>query len=226
MIVLVLLLNQCCVCYTISLQMSGRKRRQLGCLSKAKYDIIAAKLNGTFNVPVKKRTLEHAKCLALIRKRNDFHLDERGVLFCNGKQVIVVEDLPNVVENTFKENQGCGPRVLYNKLKESYTGFTEQAVIEILQHSKYYHKQYPRFTNKAKPKTITEHEPGKRWQIDIISMKAQSVNFNGSTYSYVLQIVNVYSRYIMPKPLQTKSAREVAKVLEEVLKDNLAPDII
>lgn len=125
-----------------------------------------------------------------------------------------MEDLPNLVENTFKENQGCGPRILYNKLKESYTGFTELAIIEILQHSKYYHKQYPRFTNKAKPKTITEHEPGKRWQIDIINTKAQSVNFNGSTYSYILQIVDVYTRYIMPKPLQTKCAREVAKVLE------------
>lgn len=206
--------------------MSGRKRKQLGCLPKAKYDIIVEKLNGLFNVPVKERTLEHVQCLTLIRRRNDFHLDERGVLFCHGKQVIVDEDLPNLVENIFKCNQGCGSRVLYNKLKEIYTGFTGQAIIKILYKSKYYHKQYPRFTNKAKPKTITENEPGKRWQIDIINMQGQRVSFEGSTYNYILQIVDVFSRYIMPKPLKTKTASEVAKALEDVLMNNLAPDII
>ena len=41
-----------------------------------------------------------------------------------------------------------------------------------------------------------------------------------------LQIVDVYSRYVMPKPLKTKSSREVAKALEHVLLVNLAPDII
>ncbi|KAH3783153.1 hypothetical protein DPMN_161081 [Dreissena polymorpha] len=203
-----------------------RKRKQLGCLPRSKYDIIVRCLNGSFDVPVKKRTPEENNCLAMIRKRKDFELGDRGSLLCGGKQVLVKEDLPRFVEKMFMENKGCGARVIYNKLKVNYTGFSEQAILEILYNSKYYHEKYPRFTNKPKPKTITEEEPGKRWQIDIINMKNQSVSYKGSTYSYILQVVDVYSRYVMPKPLKTKSSREVAKALEDVLMVNLAPDII
>ena len=185
-----------------------RKRKQLGCLSKSKYDIIVASLNGTFDVPVKDRTPEQNNCLAMIRKRKDFELGDRGSLLCGGKQVLVQEDLPGFVEKMFMKNKGCGARVLYNKLKENYTGFSEQAILEIVYNSKYYHEKYPRFTNKPKPKTITENEPGKRWQIDIINMRNQSVSYKGSTYSYIMQVVDIYSRfYVMPKPLKTKLQR-------------------
>ena len=57
-------------------------------------------------------------------------------------------------------------------------------------------------------------------------MRRQCVNYKESAYNYILQLVDVYSRYVMPKPLKTKSSREVAKALEEVLMVNLAPDII
>ncbi|KAL3865776.1 hypothetical protein ACJMK2_043131, partial [Sinanodonta woodiana] len=90
--------------------MPVRKRKQLTCLTKAKYDIIVAKLNGTFDAPIKKRTLEQVKCLNLIRKRKDFTLDERGSLLCGGKQVLIKEDLPRFVKNTFLKNKGCGQR--------------------------------------------------------------------------------------------------------------------
>ncbi|KAL3892385.1 hypothetical protein ACJMK2_004595 [Sinanodonta woodiana] len=206
--------------------MSVRKRKQLACLTKAKCDIIVVKLNGTFDVPIKKRMFEQVKCLNVIRKRKDFTLDERGSLLCGVKQFLIKGDLPGFVKRTFLKNKGSGTRVIYNKLKEKCTGFSKQAIIEIIYDSKYYHEKYPRFTNKPLPKTITEDEPGKRWQIDIINMKSQIVQYKGSTYKYILQIVYSYSRFVMPKPLKSKLSREVAKALEDVLMVNLAPDII
>ncbi|KAH3819561.1 hypothetical protein DPMN_121300 [Dreissena polymorpha] len=97
----------------------------------------------------------------MIRKRKDFELGDRGSLLCGGKQVLVKEDLPRFVEKMFMENKGCGARVIYNKLKVNYTGFSEQAILEILYYSKYYHEKYPRFTNKPKPRQLQKRNQAK-----------------------------------------------------------------
>ena len=126
----------------------------LRCISKSKSDIIVSRLKGEFKVPVKLRSKEQIKALNLLHKRKDFSVHEDGRLTCDGKIVIVQEELLSYVERTFKENNGCGSRVLYNKLKERYAGFSERSITEILQRSTYYHKEYPRFTNQPFPRTV------------------------------------------------------------------------
>lgn len=198
----------------------------LGCIPKSRHDVILAKLKGEFKVPIKQRTLDEVKALNLFRKRNDFLLDGSGHLLCHGKKIIVQEELPGQVERVFNEIHGCGSRVLYNKLKEKYTGFSEHSIIEILHGSNYFHMQYPRFTNKPLPKTIKASSPGSRWQIDIVSMKGLEICYVRKTYKYVLQIVDIYSRFIIPRPLKRKTSSEVASVLEKVMLDHGTPGII
>ena len=207
--------------------MAGRfeKQKSLTSIPKSRYDVIVAKLKGTFNVPVYQRTPDQKKALYLFRKRHDFVLNEDQLL-CHGKVVICEEDLPNHVKHVFKESHGCGPRVLYYKLKEKYTGFSEQNIIDILSEKRYYHKQYPRFRNKPIPKPVSTDAPGQRWQIDVINMRYFQVAYKNETYRYILQIIDIYSRYIIPQPLKSKSSKHVSQALEKALMEHGAPHII
>ena len=206
--------------------MRRKKDVALSCITKDARDTIVSKLKGTFKVPIKQRTSTQKKALILIRRRKDFSLNENGKLVCHGKEVIVKEDLPKCVETVFKANHGCGARTLYNKLKHRYTGFTEGRIIEILHNSEYYHRQYPRFTNKPVPKTVKASSPGQRWQIDIMSLKGFETEYENKIYKYILQICDVYSRFIIPQPLTSKRSSEVALVLENVFLQHGAPKII
>jgi transposase InsO family protein len=124
-----------------------------------------------------------------------------------------------------KENHGCGARVLYYKLREKYSRFSERDVNDIVFGKRYYQQQYPLFLNKLDPKPVTANSPGHRWQIDFINMTNDSVRFNGGTYNYILQVVDVYSRYIMPRPLKNKSSKEVAKALKDIILEHMLPKL-
>jgi len=180
------------------------KWKSLGCLSKFKHNVIVAKIKGELKVPVKQRTSDQINALNVFRKRKDFSVSHDGRPFCDGKMVIVDEDLPHYVKRIFIRNNGCGSRVLYCKLKEHYTGFSERRIKEILNRSSYYHKQYPRFTNKPLPKMVTSSAPNERWQIDIVGMKGFEVKYARDTYKYILQVIDIHSRYVMPQPLKQR----------------------
>ncbi len=161
------------------------KGKSLWCISKSKYDVIVAKIKGEFKIPIKWRTEDQISALCLFWKRKAFSVNKEGRLFCNGKMVIVEEELPHYVKKTFKDNDGCGARVLWGKLKQRYTGFSEKRIIEILQRSSYYHEQYPKFTNKPVPKTVHSAAPNQRWRIDLVNMKGFEVKYERSTYRYM-----------------------------------------
>ncbi|XP_053392159.1 SCAN domain-containing protein 3-like [Mercenaria mercenaria] len=204
-----------------------KKQKALGCLSRTKYDTMISMLKKEFEVPVSQRTQEQKQAIMQLRKlRDQYGLNDSGQLLCHGKIVNVEDELSAFVKKAFKDSHGCAPRVLYNKMKLKYTGFTLRKVIEILSKSKSYHRQYPRFTNKPIPKTVTADRPGHRWQIDLIDMSEDAVMFNGHTYKYILQIIDVYSRYILPQPLKSKKSTEIAAVLEKTIMQNGAPKII
>ena len=54
-------------------------------------------------------------------------------------------------------------------------------------------------------------------QIDLVIMeKRPSKWYNNKTYSYVLNIMDVFSRYISLKPLQSKESLEVASQIRQI----------
>lgn len=203
-----------------------KKQPALGRLSQQKYDIIKSKLDGGFKVPDKQQTKEQKQALNLLRKRKDFSIDTEGRLRCHEKIIIPAEKLTSEVKRLYEKSHGCGPRTLYNKMKETHTGFSVRNIVTILEKSELFHRQHPRFRNKPIPKTVWSSRPGKRWQIDVVSMANTSVEYKGDKYVYILQIVDVFSRYMMPQPLQSKQSSEIAKVLKTVILEHGAPNEI
>ena len=76
---------------------------------------------------------------------------------------------------------------------------------------------------KPVPKSVLPDKPGHRWQIDIINMKYLEGKYQIDTYRYLLQIIDVYSRYNMPEPLKSKTSKDVAIALEKVILNHVSP---
>ena len=146
-------------------------------MPRLRYNVIVAKLDGTFDVPLEKRTPDQQWALCLLRKRNDFTLDRKSDLHCHGKKVTIKEDLPEYVKKGLKDNHGSDSRVLYYKLKEPYTGFSQRDISRILSKKEYLHEQLPCFMNKPVPKSVLPDKPGHQWQIDIINKKYLEVKY-------------------------------------------------
>ena len=80
--------------------------------------------------------------------------------------------------------------------------------------------------NKPVQKSVLPDKPGHQWQIDIINMKYLEVKYQKDTYRYLLQIIDIYSRYIIPEPLKSKTSKDAAIALEKVKLNHVSPIII
>ena len=78
---------------------------------------------------------------------------------------------------------------------------------------------------KQAPKRI-DQEPGQRWQIYVVKMDNFEVSYKSKTYRYILQIIYIYSRYIMPQPLKRKTSYDVAIASDKAILQHGAPQII
>ena len=64
-------------------------------------------------------------------------------------------------------------------------------------------------------------------QIDLVIVeKHPSKVYNNKTYFYILNVMDVFSRYIFLKPLQSKESLEVARHLGEILFSVGIPNVI
>ena len=57
--------------------------------------------------------------------------------------------------------------------------------VGVLAKSKLYDRQYPTFSNKAPLKSLIAKDVGIRWQIDLIFMRGDQVEYDGQKYEYI-----------------------------------------
>ena len=107
-----------------------KRLKILGCMPRFGYNVIVVKLDGTFDVPLEKRTPDQQWALCWLRKRNYFTLDCKSEPHCHGKRVTNKEDIPEYVRKGLKDTHGCSLRVLYYKLKELYQDLVRETYLE------------------------------------------------------------------------------------------------
>ena len=202
-------------------------RTTFGVVSKGKYDALVLLLRGSFSIPVKERTSEQKKAVFLHKKhRTSLQMNDDNKLTLDGKIILTKNKAKELIKKEFTKNLGIGVRPLYYLIRQKFVGVTEELIREILQSSTRYHRSRPQFLNKPRPRTIVASRPGERWQIDLIEMRKDPVKSRGVEYKYVLQIIDVYSRYLIPRALPNKSATCVAQALQEVMYEHGPPYVI
>ena len=122
----------------------------------------------------------------------------------------------------FTKYKGAGARKLYAK---AFCGITERKIQTFLNRQQV-DIIHPSFKNKQKLKPVTSKEVMNRFQMDIVDMMQNPVEISeDKIYRYVLVVLDVFSRFIFLRPLQSKSSTEVASVVMQIFSD-VGPPIV
>ena len=101
--------------------------------------------------------------------------------------------------------------------RDSFAGVSKHVIQEWIKSNRKHCKSHPIFENKDQLQPIIANSPMDMCQIDLVIMeKRPSKWYNSKTYSYVLNIMDVFSRYISLKPLQSKESLEVASHIRQI----------
>ena len=148
------------------------------------------------------------------------------MLSFNGKNVGKWENLHNAVKRMYKSSKGLGVRKIYHKLKNSYSGFAERDVHEVLPKLTVHQRLNICFENKARLWPVRARTGQIRHEIYLVDMQRLHTIYKGKTYKYVLSIFDVFSKYHWLVPLQSKKSSHVACELVCIYKEHGAPRVI
>ena len=112
-------------------------------------------------------------------------------------------------------------------LRDNFLGVSRAKIQTILNTDKSHYRRNAEFLNKAKLKPIRARDVHVRHQIDLMDMsKKGSVKMNGHLNRYVLTVIDVFSRFLWLRPLESKSSQVIASELESIYMEHGSPEII
>lgn len=137
--------------------------------------------------------------------------------------VVKKSDIKELLTEFYNKNSGTGILGFYKLICREYANITRNEVKEFLEQTPGYlltkqHQYLP-----AKP--ISEKFANNRWQIDLIDMSMYSKNNKG--YNYILNCIDVYSRYAFIRLLKKKEAINVREAFINITNtSNVTPNVI
>ena len=97
-----------------------------------------------------------------------------------------------------------------------FSGISRRSIQECLNEDPNHFRANPAFLNKEAPKPVTASAPMERLQADLVNLASISVCMEGTTYKYVLVVIDVFSRFLWLRALPEKTAGNVARELDHL----------
>ena len=98
-----------------------------------------------------------------------------------------------------------------------FSGISRNRIQEWINNNEAHCSQNPIFENQEELKPIVAKEPWERIQIDLVSMESRPGVSGDKTYKFIFSILDVFSRFVVLRPLEKKEALLVANELKDVL---------
>ncbi|CAF3722786.1 unnamed protein product, partial [Rotaria sp. Silwood1] len=108
---------------------------------------------------------------------------------------------------------------IYNKISEA-------RIAKVTKANSAHGHMHPSFSNKGPRKVIQARQVFERLQVDLVDLSRRPVLKNGTEFRYALVIVDIFSRYLLLRPLKSKSSAEVSDHLELIFREHGTPSII
>ena len=62
--------------------------------------------------------------------------------------------------------------------------------------------------------------------VSMASMPSMPATIDGDTYKYIMSVIDIFSRFVFLRPLQTKESSEVAENLLDIYNEHGPPEIL
>ena len=151
---------------------------------------------------------------------------KRKKVFLDGKEVLTKTEIKSLITHEFQKSQGHGARTLDKTLKRKYVGLSERKIRKILHGDKVHGRMNARFMNKPPLKSIQAPRVYQRIHIDLMDMKTDIIKSGDHHYRYILSFLDVFSRFVVIRPLRNKKAESVTRAVKEICATHGYPDII
>ena len=148
---------------------------------------------------------------------------EERVLIANegGKQKILLKknEVKPCITAYYNKYKGVGSRKLYNSIMKVFVGVTEREIQAYINSQQISQQMSPTFVNKPTIKPVISLAVMDQIQMDLVDMQSSPVVENCKTFLYILVILDVFSRYIFLRALQSKSSKEIASHVLQLFSD-------
>ena len=122
--------------------------------------------------------------------------------------VIKISELSSIVLGYNDQSKGDGALKLSKSIRHGYSALSRNFIQKNLNVMKETQKIRPLFQNKASLRPIKAGKVQERHQVD--HMQSVPVTVGGITYKYIMSVIDIFSRFVFLKPLQSKESAEVA----------------
>jgi transposase InsO family protein len=140
--------------------------------------------------------------------------------------VVRKSEIALIVDCAYQETKGDGARKLKLHTSHLYSGLSRNIIQNKLNVMKQPQKLRPLFQNKAPLRPIKACRVQERHQIDLVNMASMPASIDGDNYKYILSVIDIFSRFVFLRPLQTKESSEVAEHLLDIYNEHGPPEIL
>lgn len=180
------------------------------------FEIIQQLLSGNRLPPVCERTTAERSALTkYYRNRLNYKL-VGTYLYYDNKNIVKTSDVTKLVKEQYDRRRGIGPRRMHHSLKNEMC-LSEHAISHVLSQDTRHQIMTARFLNKAPHTSIRSRGVQDKLQIDLVDMTRSKILYADTAYSYVLCVLDVFSRYTWLRPLPNKKSSTVMVRLKDIL---------
>ena len=148
---------------------------------------------------------------------------EMRLLFQDGNsdKVIVLrtEEKRRCIALIYDRSKGEGARKIKKRIDAKFIGISEDEVQKYLNSSRINQKIKGRFENKPPLRPVHSGNPWHQIPIDVMSMMDKPVELQGKVYRWILSVIDVFSRYLILRPIYSKEAATIANELLQIFSD-------
>lgn len=140
--------------------------------------------------------------------------------------VVKKSELSSIVHSYFDQSKGEGALKLAKSMRHKYSGLSRNFIQKNLNTMKETQKIRPLFQNKAPLRPIKAGKVQERHQVDLVNMQSMPITIDGITYKYIMSVIDIFSRFVFLRPLQSKESAEVAENLRNIYNEHGPPEIL
>ena len=145
-----------------------------------------------------------------------------------GKNVILIKvnEVHGCIEKHVTKCKGAGARKIHNRICRTFVGVTHHQIQIHLNKCKMSQRLNPLFRNKPALIPVTSEGVFDQVQMDLVTMEHSTVLKGNQTFKFVLVVLDIFSRFMFLRPLETKFSAEVAKQLVHLFNDVGPPKVV
>ena len=203
------------------------------CVSSEVHSVLLSILQGNI-VPKKERTPPVLAAYRIKRRRvascatvtNPLSGKKEERVIIESKILLMTHEVGPCITMYFAKYKGVGARKLYSIISRSFCGISERDIQTFLNKEQISQKLHPSFMNKKPLNPVESRNVMDRVQMDIVDMQNQQVEKEGKCFKYVLVVMDICSRFVFLRPLETKSSAEVVTHVIGLISDIGPPKVV